>query len=315
MKNVLVTGGCGFIGSHAVERLLNTKGVEKVRVYDNLSSGTLGHVRHLADNPKLELFYTGFDLKDVSALTRAMAGFDTVFHFAANPDIARAAKEPTIDFTQGTVLLQNTLEAMRVNGVKTIFYASGSGVYGDIGTIPYREDMACRPISTYGASKLACEALISAYSHMFGIRGYCFRFANVVGPRQTHGVGYDFINRLWADPTRLTVLGDGNQSKSYIYVTDVLDAVFLAAEKSAGGIWNVSTTDYVTVNEIASLAKLIMRSNADIIHTGGSRGWSGDVPVVRFDSTSIRSMGWFPSYNSWEALTESMTRIKDDLPE
>jgi UDP-glucose 4-epimerase len=259
------------------------------------------------------------DIKDLAKITAAMAGSDTVFHLAANPDIAKAVTQPDIDFWEGTYLAQNMLEAMRVNGVKRLLYMSGSGVYGENAAVAFAENYGpCLPISTYGASKLACEALICAYCHMFGITARAFRFANVVGPRQTHGVGYDFVRRLKKDPTQLRILGDGSQSKSYIHVEDIMNAVFLAAERGQGvyDVYNVATGDYITVKEIADLAVQICQLAPGSVrydYTGGDRGWKGDVPVVRFDCTKIESLGWKCQRNSAQAMREAMGAMREEI--
>ena len=227
-----------------VRRLLE-RPQARVVVYDNFSSG---RAWHLPDDARLTVVRG--DLKDLSALTLAIAGSDAVFHFASNPDIAKAATQPDIDFWEGTYLTQNLLEAMRIARVPRLIYASGSGVYGDTGDTAVTETYSpLLPISTYGASKLACEVLICSYTHMFDLLGVGFRFANVVGPRQTHGVAYDFIRRLLKDPTRLEILGDGQQSKSYIHVEDVVDALLLLHDRGWTGfdVFNVATEDYVTV--------------------------------------------------------------------
>jgi UDP-glucose 4-epimerase len=250
------------------------------------------------------------DLKEPGPLTEAIAGADVVFHFASNPDIAKAATQPDIDFWEGTYLTQNLLEAMRVTGVRRLIYASGSGVYGDTGETAVAENHGpLLPISTYGASKLACEALIGAYVTMFEIHGVAFRFANVVGPRQTHGVGYDFVRRLIRDPSRLEILGDGQQSKSYIHVDDVLDALLILNDQGWTGydVFNVATEDYVTVRQIADIARQRLRlSNVSYSFTGGRRGWKGDVPVVRFDTAKLRARGWSNRRTSAQALVDSI---------
>ncbi len=204
------------------------------------------------------------------------------------------------------------VEAMRRSTVRRILYASGSGIYGDLGETDVHEDWGpLMPISTYGASKLAGEALIAAYCFMFNLTGCVFRFGNVVGPRQTHGVGFDFVRHLHADPTRLSFSGDGSQSKSYIHVDDVVAAVLLANQRSRARFEadNVATGDYVTVREIADLAVESMKLDSDEVEhefTGGDRGWKGDVPVVRLATDRIRSLGWTPTRSSREALLESM---------
>jgi UDP-glucose 4-epimerase len=250
------------------------------------------------------------DLKDLDAVTKASDGCDHAYHFAANPDIAKAATEPAVDFWEGTYLTNNVLEACRINGVTRITYASGSGVYGDRGTVPVTEDFGpLYPVSTYGASKLGCESMLSAYCHMFEMNAVVFRFANVVGPRQTHGVTYDFVRRLMDNPAELQILGDGRQSKSYIHVNDVIDAMFLLQERQWSGfeLYNVGTEDYMTVQEIAELVVEEMSlQNVRFSFSGGSRGWKGDVPVVRFDTERIRALGWANRLSSREALAESI---------
>jgi UDP-glucose 4-epimerase len=316
-KRVFVSGGAGFIGSHLVTSLLKEVGIERVVIFDNFTSGPLAHLKDSANDSRVEVVEA--DLKELSAVTSAMAGCDTVFHLAANPDIAKAVTQPDIDFWEGTYLTQNVLEAMWVNGARRIFYTSGSGVYGENPEVAFAEDYGpCIPISTYGASKLACEGLIAAYCHMFELTGRAFRFANVVGPRQTHGVGYDFIRRLKADPTRLRILGDGTQKKSYIHVDDVLAAIRLVNERAVAkyDVFNVATDDYITVAEIANLAvKVSGLAPGETKHefTGGDRGWKGDVPVVRFDCSKIKTLGWKARRTSTEAITDAMRAMLEEL--
>jgi UDP-glucose 4-epimerase len=308
VTRTFIAGGAGFIGSHMVRRLLADPDQEVV-VYDNLSSGTKAYLDDVLDHERLT-FVTG-DLQDLDATCAAIEGCGRMFLFAANPDIAKAVTEPAIDFWQGTYLTNNAIEAARMAGVTKIVYSSGSGVYGDRGEEAVREDAgAMHPVSTYGASKLACEAMMSAYSHMFGLDVVVFRFANVVGPRQTHGVTYDFVRRLREDPTRLTILGDGQQSKSYIHVSDVVDAMLKMADDPDGkpfDVFNAGTLDYVTVQEIADLCcERLGLSDVAYEFTGGTRGWKGDVPVVRFSSDKLRTMGWTNRYTSREALIDSI---------
>lgn len=302
-----VAGGAGFIGSHLSRRLLDEKDADVV-IYDNFSSGREAHLDDLLANEHLTVVRG--DLQDLESLVEHSAGTDRVFLLAANPDIARAATEPAIDFWQGTYLTHNMLEACRINGIPAITYSSGSGIYGDLGHHVAREDsIAMGPVSTYGASKLACEAEMSAYSHMFGLRALVFRFANVVGPRQTHGVTYDFVRRLLDDPSQLTILGDGNQSKSYIHVDDVLDAMFLMASRHPGpfDVYNAGTDDYATVREIAELtAERLQLENVQLRFKGGAKGWAGDVPVVRFGTSKLRAAGWSNRRNSREALLDAV---------
>ncbi len=309
-RRVIIVGGAGFIGSHFIDHLLADPAIEAVTVFDNFSSGQEWHYAHHQDDVRLSVVRA--DAGNAGSISEAVAGHDTVIHLAANPDIALAATEPAIDFDEGTVLSHNVVEAMRINGCERILYASGSGVYGDLGDKEVAEDHGpMLPISTYGASKLACEALISSYCHMFGLTARIFRFGNVVGPRQTHGVGYDFIAKLRSDPSRLEILGDGNQSKPYIHVDDVVSAVLFANEHWTGslGIFNAATGDAITVREIADMVVGCLgleSGGVDYVFTGGERGWSGDVPVVRLNCDRIRKLGWSCKNNSADAMRRSL---------
>lgn len=311
-----IVGGAGFIGSHFTDRLLADRATEKVTLYDNFSSGREWHYAHHEADHRLNVVRG--DVKDLATLQEAMRGHETVIHLASNPDIARAATEPDIDFREGTFLTQQVVEAMRVNGTPRLLYASGSGVYGDLGEVEAGEDYSpMLPVSTYGASKLAGEALIASYCAMFDLRASAFRFGNVVGPRQTHGVGFDFVRRLLEDPTRLRILGDGSQSKSYIHVFDVVSAVLMAHtwRKKPFEVFNVATGDYITVTQIAELAAEVAgveRSSLNFEYTGGDRGWKGDVPVVRLNTDRIQSLGWSCKRTSRQALCVSMTALLDD---
>ena len=306
-----LVGGAGFIGGHFVDRLMAESDVTQVTVYDNFSSGREWHLEGHFGSSKLRVVRG--DASDLRTLCKAMQNHNVVIHLASNPDIARAATEPAVDFDQGTYLTHNVVEAMRMTGAVQILFASGSGVYGDLGDVEAHEDFGpLVPISTYGASKLAGEAMISAYSHMFGVRGCISRFANVVGDRQTHGVGFDFVRQLLTSPKRLRILGDGSQSKSYIHVSDVVDAVLLSAAVPGGErfrTYNVATDDYITVREIAELAVECMglpAGGTEFVFTGGDRGWAGDVPIVRLNTSRIRALGWRNKMTSRDAMKSSM---------
>jgi UDP-glucose 4-epimerase len=315
VRRVGIIGGAGFIGSHFADHLLSDPDTEHLVIYDNFSSGRDWHLEpHRAD---ARLQVVRGDVRDLPALTVALDNVDMVIHLASNPDIARAATEPGVDFDQGTLLTHCVLEAMRVAGPRLIVYASGSGVYGDLGDLEVDEDYGpLLPISTYGASKLAGEALISAYCAMFDFVGLAFRFGNVVGARQTHGVGFDFVRRLLANPAELRILGDGRQSKSYIAVADVVEAVMVAIREAPRpyAVFNVATRDSLTVQEIAALAVEAVGSISPtrLLFTGGDRGWRGDVPIVRLDTNRIRALGWANRLSSAEALRQSLEAMLED---
>jgi UDP-glucose 4-epimerase len=311
-----VVGGAGFIGSHFVDRLIKSPDVAGVTIYDNFSSGREWHVAQHADDPRFQVVRG--EVADTPMLAAAMEGHEVVLHLASNPDIAAAMTNPDIDFVEGTALTRSVVEAMRQVGVPRILYASGSGVYGDLGEFEASEDYGpLVPVSTYGASKLAGEALIASYAAMFGLIGRAFRFGNVVGGHQTHGVGFDFVRRLLADPHRLDIMGDGTQSKSYIHIDDVISAVLTvhAAATEPFDAFNVATGDYITVREIADLAVETLGLPAGSVEyhfSGGPRGWKGDVPIVRLDTRRIRSLDWHCERTSREALSAAMQLLIGD---
>lgn len=316
-RSYIIVGGAGFVGSHFVDALFARDDTDRVTVYDSFVNGRKWHIEHHLSNSRFALVEA--DVREHDRLTEAMRGHDVVIHLASNPDIARAATEPAIDFDAGTLLTHYVIDSARQAGVKDILYASGSGVYGEIGEIDADEDFGpLIPVSTYAASKLAGEALLAAYCYMFDMRGRAFRFGNVVGPHQTHGVGFDFIRRLRADPSKLVILGDGSQSKSYVHVDDIIRAVLTAYEREPAvyNVYNVATGDYITVTEIAELAVDCLgfdRASVTFEYTGGDRGWKGDVPIVRLNSDRIRALGWESQLRSVEALRASMlSMIEDD---
>jgi UDP-glucose 4-epimerase len=317
MKKYFIAGGAGFIGSHLVRKILREEPDSWVIVYDNFSSGQTWHLSEVLNNENLKIIEG--DIKNSELLSESMKGSDCVYHFASNPDISKALTQPDIDFWEGTYLTNNILESIRINNVKKLIYASGSGVYGDTGLIELGEDYSPMiPISTYGASKLAGESLISSYCYMFDLKAAAFRFANVVGPNQTHGVGFDFINKLRENPVSLQILGDGSQSKSYIYVDDVLNAIRTVELNYLENYnyYNVATNDYITVKEIAEIVVRLMRLDKVNYQFGNTaRGWKGDVPVVRLKSEKIRKLGWSNKYSSEEAIIESVkSMLKTNNP-
>lgn len=314
-EKYFVVGGAGFIGSHFVDSLLSKETTQKVTIFDNFSSGRRWHYQHHLSDSRLNVVCE--DIVNVNQLIFAMKDHDVVIHLASNPDIAKASTEPTIDFDQGTKLTQNVVEAMRCTNTSKILYASGSGVYGDLGETEAYEDYGPMiPISTYGASKLAGEALIASYCYMFGLQGKVFRFGNVVGPRQTHGVCFDFIKRLLSNPSKLSISGNGTQSKSYIHVTDVVNAVLMSNEKCPDiyQSYNVATGDYITVHEIAQLVIECMGlSDVILEYSGGDRGWKGDVPIVRLNTDRIKKLGWTCQKSTRDALKASILEMLPDI--
>jgi len=315
MINYFIAGGAGFIGSHLTRKILKEESDISVSIYDNFSSGQMWHLEDVINDDRLKIIKG--DIKDIDFLKKSMSGVNCVYHFASNPDISKAVTQPDIDFWEGTYLTNNILEAIRVNNVPKLIYASGSGVYGDTGLNEANENyIPMVPISTYGASKLAGEALISSYCFMFNLNAAAFRFANVVGPNQTHGVGYDFLNKLIANSNELNILGNGTQSKSYIYVDDVLNAIRLIEKKYLKDFnyFNVATLDYITVREIAEIVLEVMNlKNVKLNFGEGDRGWKGDVPIVRLNSEKIRSFGWKNQYRSFEAIRKSVSSMYNKL--
>ena len=316
-QSAFIIGGAGFIGSHFVDALLADSDVTSVTVFDNFSSGTHWHLEQWKSDPRLKII--NGDVRNLQLLTESMVGHEVVIHLASNPNIAAAATTPAIDFDQGTLLTHCVAEAARVSGSKTVLYASGSGVYGDIGEIEAAEDYGpLIPVSTYAASKLAGEALLSSYAYMFGLRAIAFRFGNVVGPRQTHGVGFDFVRNLRSDPSQISILGDGKQSKSYVFVGDIVKAVLLAHSKVSlpFDVFNVATGDYITVSDIARIACEVSGLDPDLVkfaYSGGDRGWKGDVPIVRLSSSKIRSLGWTQSMNCSESMRYAMAAMSHEF--
>jgi len=310
----LVTGGAGFIGSHLVDYLI--KEGKTVRIIDNLSSGNMDHLERWSDDPRMELFEV--DLLDKDALDGAIKGCDKVYHLAANPEVNAKNASPEDHFRQNIEATFNLLKAMRRSGEqKFIAFTSSSTVYGEAKTIPTREDYGpLVPISLYGASKLACEALLTAYASMYGFRAIIYRLANVVGPRSNHGVIYDFVHKLRVSPDELEVLGDGSQSKSYLYVDDCINGIVKGIERgSQVDIYNIGSWDRTNVLEIAETVKDEMGlGRAKIRLTGGvdgGRGWKGDVKIMQLDMDELKSVGWTPKYGSAEAVRLTARSVID----
>ena len=302
---VLVTGGAGFIGSHLVDRLVENN---NVTVIDNLSSGKEEFV-----NEKAVLIKE--DLLNSDKISKHFKNIDIIYHLAANPDVKIGAENTRIHLEQNIIVTYNVLEAMRKNNIKKIVFTSSSTVYGSA-PMPTSESYGpLKPESLYGASKLACEALISSYCHTFGMQSWIFRFANIIGERSTHGVIYDFINKLKENPKELEILGNGKQEKSYLHVKECIDAMIFAVKNSNENvnIFNIGSEDTISVTKIANIVSEKMNLKPEFKFTGGERGWRGDVPKMLLSIDKIKELGWRPRYNSERAVEETtkyLVRIK-----
>ena len=310
----LVTGGAGFIGSHLIDRLV-ARG-DDVVVIDNLSSGDVGFIQPHLDSGRVRLVEG--DICNPADVGRAMAmEIDCVFHLAANPDIRLGTRITDTDLQQGTVATYNILEAMRLNDVDRIVFASSSVVYGEDAPLPTPEDHGpCMPISLYGASKQAGEGLISSWVGTFGLQAWIFRFANIIGARGTHGVIFDFIHKLKNDPTRLEVLGNGLQEKSYMEVGDCVDAMLhvMSNAHQPLNLFNLGSHDTASVRRIAEIVVEVTGcADARIEYTGGDRGWAGDIPRARLGIDKMLQTGFDVTMNSEEAIRHTATCLLDEI--
>jgi UDP-glucose 4-epimerase len=313
VEKVVVTGGAGFIGSNLVDRLM-AQGHD-VTVFDSLSGGREDFFAHHVGSDRFH--FVRLDVRDFDRLAAELPeGTDRVYHLAANADIARGVEDPTLDFEHSIVATFSLLRAMRHRGIKKLVYTSGSGVYGDRGKHFSPETFGpLEPVSMYGASKLGAEGLIAAFAHLFDMQAWLVRPANIIGPRATHGVVFDFVRRLKKDPTHLRILGDGKQSKAYLHVYDVLDAIFLVQKKSNArfNVFNLSSNSFVTVTQIAdAVIKGLKLKNVKREYTGGKIGWKGDVAVVRLNNARLKKLGWKPKYDSKSAVKATVLSLIDD---
>lgn len=302
-----VTGGAGFIGSHLVDRLM---AIGPVTVYDRLSSGKIEFIQHHMNNPAFRFIKA--DLLDMDRLTREIKGHGMVFHFAANPEAREGIEKTDLDLKVGTIATYNVLEAMRQNNINKLVFSSSGTVYGETPVYPIAETYGpLFPISLYGASKLAGEALISSFVHIFNMQAWIFRFANVVGGRSTHGVIYDFIHKLQKNPKVLEILGDGTQEKPYILVDDCVDGILFGVEHANEplNVYNLGCSGSTNVTSIARmLVDEMGLKGVKFNYTGGNRGWPGDVPQARFNVDKINRLGWTVRHSSDEAVREGIKR-------
>jgi UDP-glucose 4-epimerase len=301
MMRCAVTGGAGFIGSHLVDALVRRG--DEVVVIDSLRSGFVANLREHLDTGRIRFLRN--DLLE-EGWQESFSGLDRVYHLAADPDVRQSAVTPASQVRQNIVATCRVLEAMRTSGVPEIIFTSTSTVYGDASVIPTPEDYTpMKPISVYGATKLACEALICSYCHSFPIRAWVYRFANIIGQRSTHGVIWDFIRKLRDDGKSLEILGDGKQSKSYLEVGACVEAMLFAADHSgeAFNVFNIGSEDWVDVTTIADLVVQEMGlPDVKYRFTGGERGWIGDVPRMQLSVARMRSLGWKPTIGSRESV-------------
>ena len=304
-----VSGGAGFIGSNLVDRLLDVG--HEVTVYDNLSTGLLQFLEYARNFNHFRLVEG--DLLDEDSLSEAIAGHEFVFHLAANADVRFGTEHPRRDLEQNTIVTNNVLEAMRKNGISKIAFASTGSVYGDATVIPTPEN-APFPIQTslYAASKMAGEGLIAAYCGGYGFQSWIFRFVSILGERYTHGHVFDFYRKLKQNPSRLEVLGNGKQRKSYLYIQDCIDAMLFALEKSneSVNVLNLGVDGYCEVNDSIGWICEELGVTPKLEYSGGDRGWIGDNPFIFLDTSKIRDLGWKPKLSIQDGVLKTIQYLK-----
>ena len=299
----IVTGGAGFIGSHLVDRLINDG--YSVSVIDNMTCGTTDNIEQHSNNPKLKVY--NVDIRDSEALNKIFVGHDVVFHLAAQANIRKSAVDHKSDLDNNLVGTINILEAMIQNKIKDLVFASSSAVYGEATIRPTPEDYMPIQTSLYGASKLACEAYVEAFIQFAPLQFWAFRFANVVGERCRRGVIWDFVHKLSKDSSQLEILGDGKQSKEYLYVKDCVEGIMIGYRKSTNpvNIFNLGMYEQTEVDGVANSVIKEMGLNCKMVsrkYSGGSRGWIGDNPIVELSLEKIAGLGWKPSISPEQAI-------------
>jgi UDP-glucose 4-epimerase len=300
-----VTGGAGFIGSTLADRLL-AQGHE-VTAYDNFSTGQRSFVATALTHGRYRLVEG--DLLDEDKLRASIRGHEVVFHLAANADVKDGLRHPRRDLEQNTIATYNVLEAMREAGIARMVFASTGSVYGEPDVFPTPETCPFpTQTSLYAASKLAGEGLLSAYVTGFGFSGWIFRFVSILGERYTHGHVYDFYKQLRKDPTRLRILGNGLQRKSYLYVQDCVDALLHALDRTGPGlqVFNLGTDEYLTVNQSVAAITRFLGVTPELTYSGGERGWVGDSPFIFLDTKKIRATGWKPNLTIAESVERTI---------
>ena len=303
---ILVTGGAGFIGSHLCDVLIADG--HNVTVVDNLVLGKVENIEHLINNPNFRFFKE--DLNNGHAMDKFFKDgeFDMVYHLAANSDIQKGGKDPMVDYQLTFNTTFNVLQMMKKYEVKKFFFASTSAIYGETYDVLNEDYGPLKPVSNYGAGKLASEAFISAFASTYHIQTWITRFPNVVGERFTHGVIYDFIHKLQKNPNELEVLGNGEQCKPYVYVKDLVAGIQFVINNSneSYNVYMLGSDTRTKVKEIAAMVIEEMGLNASIRYTGGDRGWVGDVPEFRYDLTKVNNLGWKASYDSNDAVRKAI---------
>jgi UDP-glucose 4-epimerase len=310
IKHAFVTGGAGFIGSHVVDGLVH-RGVD-VTVYDNFSTGRNEFIRHHIGNPRVRIVRA--DVLDGERLKREMAACDFVFHLQANADVRGGVRLTRVDLEQNTIATWNVLESMRINEIGRIAFASSATVYGEPDLFPTPESYAPLQTSLYGASKLAGEAMVQAYSEYFAITCYIFRFVSWIGQRYTHGVIFDFIKKLQANKAVLEILGDGMQRKSYLDVVDGVDGIFYAVQhaKERKNLFNLGHDEFVNVLDLADIVVEELGLKGVRYHTtGGERGWLGDSPFVHLDTTKLKALGWRPQVSIEQGIRNTVRYLQE----
>ena len=309
MTKAFITGCAGFIGSNLVDRLLDSG--HEVVGYDNFSTGQQRFLSIARDNAQFKLIRG--DLLDEATLKSGMAGCDMVFHLAANADVRFGTDHPHRDLEQNTIATYNVLEGMRANGIKRIAFSSTGSVYGVSPVIPTPEDGPF-PVQTslYGASKLAGEGLITAYCEGFGFQSWIFRFVSILGERYTHGHVFDFYQKLKENPTRLPVLGNGRQRKSYLYVQDCIDAILMAIDKATDkvNIFNLGVDGYCEVNDSIGWICDELGVKPELEYSGGDRGWIGDNPFIFLDTKKIQALGWRPKFGIRDGVIKTVEYLR-----
>lgn len=302
MMNILITGGAGFIGSHLDDALI-ARG-HHLTIVDNLVLGRKENIEHLIG--KSNFRFIEADLLDMLRMREIFeeGKFDMVYHLAANSDIQKGGKDPMVDYNLTFNTTFNVLQLLKEFEIKKFFFASTSAIYGETYDILNEDYGPLKPVSNYGAGKLASEAFISAFSSTYGIQTWIARFPNVVGERFTHGVIYDFIKKLRYNPEELEVLGNGEQCKPYVYVKDLVEAILYVIDHASEkyNVYMIGSDSRTKVKEIAAMVIEEMGLNSKIRYTGGDRGWVGDVPEFRYDLTKINQLGWTAPHNSNESV-------------